>query len=639
MRQLRTPLTSLATCLLAAWPLAGRGLAQERRGALSNESFVETCEPPLQRRLDAGLEALRKGDAEAAITQLLVALRDDAPSPHLQYGDRETRRFHDVLESMLAAAPAELRGRFTAGLDKGAGEALARASLDPDALRRLLLKFPGTEAAAQARLRLCDRALERGQIAAAAYWLRELPLAQREPRARLVEELMRELNGPHPQPYGLGRQDGTAATLDCEPRSSAPVALARGPQPWLVPGRVGHVLGQDARGNAFAVAQTPLDAVLIRPGGGPARPLQLPALSGIRPGLAERPTPSLSGNILYVVHGTGDADALRVARERLGLRSARLGSALLAISLAKDEPELLWKWSAELPPTEDSPETPTLALHPHALALQGRVYVLFSSVGESLRRQVWAACLDSTGKVLWRSFLAQGAPVTRDLIESRQEELGSGRHVPAAPIFSDGMLVCSTGLGVVCGLDPLRGEMHWSFRTARVSALGTKQGPWHEGRLARAGEEIWFTPSDGTWLYRLRSRAGAGERLAAMPRPRRSMTRLLTMSDTLGLAALLRQGLVETAPVQIRSLPPERRGDREDAPPLQPGERFQTYAATSERLWLATQGSLYELDLGRDLFYSQLLELAPLRIGSIQAILPTAQGLLLVSQQGIALWR
>ena len=92
---------------------------------------------------------------------------------------------------------------------------------------------------------------------------------------------MMGLNGPHPQPYGLGRPDGTAAAQSCAPGSEAPIALVRGAQPWLVPGRVGQVVGQDAKGQPFAIAQTPLDAVRIRPTGGPARPLQLAAAGQI----------------------------------------------------------------------------------------------------------------------------------------------------------------------------------------------------------------------------------------------------------------------------------------------------------------------------------------------------------------------
>ncbi|PIE24090.1 MAG: hypothetical protein CSA62_04600 [Planctomycetota bacterium] len=637
------PIRALFLISLSAGLLSASALPQERTGALSNKSFVETCPPPLQRRLDAGLQALRKGDAQAASAQLLVALRDDAESPQLQYGDRETRRFHDVLESILSKSPPKLRAGFCASLEQGAQQALARASLDPEALRRILLKFPGTNSAAQARLRLCDSALERGQIAAAAYWLRRLAPDLRKPRAQLLSQLLHKINGPHPQPYGLGRLDGSSIALDCSPKEPSPSPLLLQALPWLVPGHVGQVLGQDESGTSFLVAQTPLDAVWIHPVEGTVQSLQLPARSGIPPGQAERPTPSLSGSMLYVVHGTGDADALRLQRRlrrRFSRQTQQLGSALLAISLGeKNKPRLLWKWRPELPPSDKQPSTATVALHPHALALQNRVYVLFSSLDESLRRQVWAACLDDHGKLLWRRFLAQGAPVTRDLIESRQEELGSGRHVPAAPIFADGMLVFSTGLGIVCGLDPLRGEMHWSFRTARISALGSKQGPWHEGRLARSGEEIYFAPSDGTWLYRLRSRAGQELRLAATPRPRRSMTRLLGVSRKLERLALLRQGLVECAPVQIRSGPLELRGKREDALPIQPGEFFRSWAMTENKLWLATQASLYELDLERDLFYSRLLELRPLQIGGIHGLAPTNSGLVILSQQGVWLWR
>jgi hypothetical protein len=630
----------LARLVLAALTLPLAALAaQERAAALANVSFVETCEPPLQRRLEQGLSELRKGDARAALPLLLPALDADQPSPHMRFDERETRRFHTLLEEQLARLPAEPRRIFLEGLEQGARAALERAQLDPVLLRQLLLKFPGTAASRDARLRLCDRAIERGDLVAAAFWLRGLERETAAPRVELLRSLESARRPTTPRPYGLGLPDGRSATQDVTPMSERPFVLQRAPQRWLVPGRTGAVVGLGEQNRRLVVLQSPLDAVMIDASSGSVRELGLAQMSGVPAGLAERPTPSIMDRRLYVVHGPGDPRATRGFSPAARRDLPAIPNALLAIDLSITVPQMAWSWSPELPPEPGAKDAPTLTLHPHVLASGGRIYVLFSSLDDPLRRQLYVACLDPKGQLLWQRFLAQGAPLTRDLVESRQETLSTGRHVPAAPVLADGLLVCSTGLGVVCGLDPLTGEMHWSFKTARLKALGTEESPWHEGRLARAGEELWFAPSDSSWFYRLRSRAGLGERLAATPRARASMTRFLGLSEAAEVACFLRQGLVETAPVELRLAPAAERGERHDAPPLQPGEQFVSWATGARQLWIATTQTLYELDLSRELFYARLLELGPARIGPVQAIVPTRDGLLLANTDGIWLWR
>lgn len=634
----------IAVCLLLsiAAPLQEE---TEHRRALRNSTFVPTAEPAQRRRLEEGLALLRAGQAKPALERLLRALVPGAPAPQLPWGERETRNLFELLADHLAAAPAEVRRDFAAPLEADARAALARAGNELRWLASLQRAYPGTRAALAARRRLVDLALEAGDGLLAARHLARLPRDERERRRGVVDALLRaELRGSG-WPTTRGGLDGSPPPDTAPaPPEGPPYAIARWPKKGSFFTRVaGGVVGRDGHGRPVAVFQDPVSLLVVveHEGRIEVDRVDLGALTGRRPArTALRPIhPCMLGDLLYCVHG--GAVPLGATAER----PVGGGTELFCLRRTDESPgfALRWRWSPAAAKSDPrARELSSLAtIHPFVLATGQRNWVLISQPEDRLNRRIYAACFDQAGVLQWLRFIAKGAVLTAGLLEHRQETVRQEELRPVPMILADGRLVIETGLGVVAALDPVAGEPLWTFRTARLKALKMLEKPWTQPGLAAAGGMIYLAPSDSPWFYRLRLRPGIHDLLAGIPERRRSRTRFLGVVPQWNATYWFRRGLREAGPLRTLLEPePGKRPLRYDAPPLQPGEELAVGPLlTSGSLILATNQTLYWLDLAKDLFYERAFDLAKIGRAGWGPAVPFAGGILFAGDEAPLLWR
>ncbi len=633
-RLLLSALSGILLCQAA--PHAQKESGDEHKEALQNKSYVETCDPSEQRQVEAALELLRDGKARAALTRLLPFLTEKGQYLQVRWTTRETRSLGSILDPLLRSLPPKTRAAFREGLEKPAREAIASASNSRPALRSILARFPGTESALTARKRLVDLLLESSEGLAASRQLPLLPPAMRAEREKVLRTLGRAARHGSTSPYDSGQRDGSSSELELGPVRKRPKRLVGPGSPdYVIPGLTGTAVGQTEKGNAFVAFQSPFGLHVVIAATSQRRFHPLLKLSGVLGAVVERPAPSAVGRRLYLAHGNPaqDPSYLRLRPDR-----RPLSGKILALEVQEDgELRKLWDWQPRRL-GRDGKAHPVL-LHPFALATATHVYALYSDSSDRLNTQVFLACLSKDGKLLWTRFLAQGAPLTRDIVELRQEDLGRGMHRPAAPILAGGYVIASTGLGVLCAVNPRNGRIVWTFRSARLSALGEREQPWDRGKLTRLRDSVVFAPSDGRYLYTLRLSPGADAIQARSPVAKRSLATLLTSSDARSSLYFLRRGLVEQGPVRLRFTRSSRDGERYDAPPIQSSERFLCASSGADRLLLASTGMLYMLDLTRDLFYESAFDMGRSGLGLVAGVAPTKDGWVLLAKRGILLWR
>ncbi|MFQ5506024.1 MAG: hypothetical protein ACE5F1_14685 [Planctomycetota bacterium] len=611
----------------------------ERRTALANRTHVPTASPAQVRRVQEGLRLLREGKGKDALNRIHLDLRSAAQVP---WGPRETRQLHEILRDHLALASPGACRSFLADLEEEATRAMAHLALEKQALLRFLRDYPATSAAGMVRQMLVDQALERGDWVLASRHVDELEARRRKPRLGIITRLRDRSLHRSPWPYPSGTASGEAGIgAAVAPRSEKPVALGlwSSPVPSLQPALTRGVVGRGSDGEEIAVFQDPwhLYRVDSARNGFHPRMANLEALTSLPGGGAVRPSPSLLGEDLYIVHG-GDGGPF--ARRLFGAPDRAKRPELFAFCCSKgDKPfELRWRWS---PPKKNDESSAPWQLLPQAFATGRRIFALCTQEVDRVTTKVFAVCLSGRGRLLWSSYVAKGAPLSQELLEHRQEALRKGTHRPAPMILARGRLIVPTGLGILAALDPDDGAILWTFRYARLEALGTKDSPWEEGRLSSAGELLFFAPSDGSHFYRLRLDPGLADILVEPPMRKRSLARYFGYSRPEGANYFYRRGQRESGPLRILRDPDPARPRRHDATPVQPEESLSSGALlTTKSLLLATSHSIYWVDLAKDLFYEDVIELDtrrhPLGFGPI---VPFQEGVLIAGSVFPVLWR
>jgi len=633
---------ALAASFLLVSP--GAALAQDResenRLAAANSSYVETAPPGRSRRILEGLSRLREGDARQAFQKLAPVLNSSSRDLSIPWGPRETRNFFTALSASLRACPEAARTEFLAPLEAEATKILRHTETDTASMRAFVVSYEGTKRAAEVRRMLVDRALERGDWLLAASQMARLPEPERKARSRLLARLRDAALGHSPWPYAHGTVSGRAGTGATHAPKNAPVQLPFWSDPKdplsLLRRRVDNprtagVVGRTRNGKPFAVFQDPFHLFRVFANGDGFRSdrVDLEALLKLGGGRAVLPSPSLVGNRLFFVHGVSAPS----------LHATRSHPTLVALDVDGEPAKLrpAWTWS---PDSTANPVLRKAELLPYALATGRRVFVLLAEDIDRVTIQVSAACLSDRGKLLWVRRIAKGAVLTTDIIESRQEMVTRGRHRPAPMVFGGGRLIVATGVGVLAALDPIDGTMLWSFKTARLRSLGGTVSPWEQGVINVAGGTIQFTPSDGEHFYRLHVDPGLGDLLVEVPTPKRSLVRFLGVAPARGAAYFFRRGLMEAGPLRVLLDPGPDSSPRYDAPPMQSGEKLtSTPLLTETSLVIATNKSLYWLDLAKDLFYEGVI---PLRYDGRTAIgpaVPFMDGVLLAGTLRPILWR
>lgn len=614
-----------AHALLVAFASAPPALAQdqsEHQLALRNASFVPTCEPALQRRLDEGLRQLREGNAKAALERLLPALTPGQESPLIAWGERETRSFHELLETHLREVPAAVRDPFLAGLAADAAKTLSGVGRERIWLDGVLAGFPGTAAALGARRRLCDLALESGDAVEAARWLWQLPAAEQGPRRTMVDDLEKLGLRASAWPCSSGGPTGVPRPLKLGTPTGRPHLAGRWKTPFTNHRRAGGVVGLDEHGRPLAVWQAGTSLRIARRTGDGVdlKSISIQTLTGIvaPPTTGARPSPTMLGDRLFLVHG-GVLMRLRRAATPLGFVTD-------------------WRWSPNKP-GQNSLERATL--HPYALASGGRVWVVLTHPEDRLHSSVHVACVNgNTGQLLWTRYITKGAVLSAELSMHRQETLDRSAVEPAPPILARGRLVVSTGLGVIAALDPVRGTIAWTLRTARVKSARGREQPWAEVRLLGVAGEAWVTPSDSVFSYRLHLWPGMRDVLAAHPGEKRSLTRLIGVSDRWNASYWFRRGLSEAGPRRILTRADPDRPMRYDPPPIAPGESLTALPLlTDTSLILTTDNSLYWLDLRKDLYYEHVIGLRAHGPGGFGPALPLDGAIVVAGKRGVLLWQ
>ncbi|MEZ5988336.1 MAG: hypothetical protein R3F30_04300 [Planctomycetota bacterium] len=601
----------------------------EHARALANETWVPTADPILTRRIQAGLDRLDEGKGRQAMIELLPVLAEPDREVAIAYGARETRSFWHLLDRRLAEATPSLRAAFAEGLEVEAGRVLELLPMRPRALRSFCRRYPGTDAAASARRKLALLMLEQGDRAGLGECLlglgRDAELEAARDRLRAAEAAR------HPWPQVRGGPDGLPAQVTVAwPERPAPRLAAELEGRWSLLGPYARgVVGRHPTLGEFALFQDPVQVALVfaSPAAGKARCIELEPLCGLPPGEPEPPEPALAGDRAFVVHG-----------------DAEEGTALLALTITPGPPAVLapaWTWKPTELPTGEG-QSPRARLRPRVLASGGRVWVTLVDVQDRLSAVVKLCCLAADGdgaggpRLLWSTLLAKGAPLSSDIVTSRQEEVRAKAVQPAAPILHRGLVLADTGLGVLVAVGAASGEQLWSFRSARLQNSG--QEGWLEARVEAHGDEVLYAPGDGDHLYRLSVGGGTGELLRQEPCPKRSLSRLLGVA---GDAAYFLRGEAMPGEVPLQDIRPVRlRLDRDlerfDAPPLEPDQRPDGGPLlTGHDLLLSTARRLYHLDLDRDLAYAHVIELPSAHpLGLAGPVLPFAGGLLLGSSAG-----
>ena len=640
---------ALATALvIAVGGARGRtqSTASEASLAARNGSFVPSAEPALQRRLLAGLEELRKGDVSKAVELLLPQLSALGDSPQLAWSERETRDFELLLAQHIARLDAKAKSALAKSFEKDASAALANAGLDEGVLARIAQRFPGTASAQRARRMLADLAIERGDWVAAAGRVAWLGDAERKRRASALATLERHAFEGSEWPLPAGGFDGLpCATIATRPRAELPKRLCewQTTRPWESADAAG-VVGRNREGQRVAVWQDPRHLLtLVDSDAAPSQVQSLRKISGRPPALARRCGPCMLGARLFVVHGGRGT----IGEEHEDVPEG--GAELLAFEVVASKPELRWRYKPEGAKALGK----RAVVQPFVVACGSRVFVLAVERQDRLNYNVSLLALDDLGKsarLRWTRRLASGAALTAGLLTHRQESLRAGRVRPASMVLASGRLFVETGLGVVCCVEAESGRVLWTFKTARLPALGGSDEPWREARICATPEHVHIAPSDAVFSYSLHRRPGLADRLAALPEHKRSRTRFFGIAPKHGASYWLREGLQERAPMRLLLATDKNRPARYDAPPLQFGEELHAAALLTEhRVVVCSDRSVYWIDLGKDLFYEQLCPLERLAArssrppkiaerGSFGPALPWRGGIVIAGADGAWAW-
>ena len=595
----------------------------ENQRAQRNRSQALLRDQRLSRKLGAALLLASQGKWSEARPKLLPALIPGHPRIQVPWGRRETRDFHLLLRRILAKAPATAREAWTRNLENEASRRLLRVQKDIRKLRGFARAFEGTKAARAARFQALDLALEQGKLLSAETLAADLALPPQSPFQAAIRTLATRVlpSATWPSPPGL--PNGTPP--DLSPKGT-PIHPPKPLGAW--PG--GPILARLALAGPrpggglryFFLGSHKLGLVERAKGVHRIRSLDLPGLFPPDSDAGLQTGPKAAGS-------KGTATSLLVilqAQATFLLPSTK--SKLYALTIpAKQDGTLKTQWSF-------SPKGAQLV--GRLLAARGRVFVLSSKKLDPVTIQLSVHCLGSKGEVLWSRDLLRGAPLTKELAEHRQESLRGGFFRPSRPILDQGRLYIGTGLGLTFCLDPLDGSPLWSFRYARLPALGDREEPWKRGGIA-GGTRIWHCPTDSNFLYLLRKDPGPKSLLQRPPLPKGSLRFFL---GPLGNRVYFyRKDWLEMGPVRLSFPPQPSPYPRYDAPPIQPGEQLIIPPLLTRTFLLQLSNkTLYLNEIRRDLFYTKALPIDPDLAPYLGPALPTPSGFLFGGPQGPSLW-
>ncbi|RMH04657.1 MAG: hypothetical protein D6702_02670 [Planctomycetota bacterium] len=474
----------------------------------------------LAARLADAREDLAAGEWRRAILALQEILEEDpatlvraAPDDLLFTGAvAEARRLLSSLPPEAAAVREELVGRE-------ASEALRRALRPPDlpALRRVVARYAGTEAAAAAEEAIRELLLDRGQIERATAgrlpeevlppeWLPALPAPR--PRSPVLAPAVAGGDDPRlPEVVAHGLEERWAYRFRDPPfprnvyyqnhRAAIGGGLA-----FLTDGREVAALRLGSGRLAWRFGGDPGWDGLVAPDGG-----RMSGMEKIVEGFDPKTilAPVLEDGILVVALQepifVGRSDSFY---RRIAVRRYLPGRRVYAFDA--ETGRILWKHEPAWYRTRGEESRELVAAPPAAAA--GRVFVPIYDASGTLDLSLLALDLH-TGRELWRTFLVSGGRET-NLFGNVVRELAA--QPPAAD--AERVIVCSN-LGAICAVDAATGEALWTrlYRRTWVSApqtgeIARRAETFANGPPACDGEVFVCAPTDADSAWALRARDG-----------------------------------------------------------------------------------------------------------------------------------
>lgn len=537
--------------------------------------------------------------------------------------DRRHEALTLAIQRRLAACDLERRSAWRARRGPRAAAAWEALPGDPAArtaeLGRIERAFPGTRAAVRAALERFGRALESGRPWTAASWLEraahDARLADDEVALNAVERRRALLEPQKPRPRAASEAWARASRLEAVmqhplvlPGYAKPRSFAR------VEGPAGFTSLADGR----AVVQA-ADRVWILGLGEEDRsydPWELPSELGMPPPVtADRPGrewphfPTTDGEQVIVVAGRADGTTSNLVQCALPPHELELPE--VRWSLGGDG---LYDATRRLAPLEEvlGPGLwefqPGLLLVDDLVLVQARHWAQneeagmkrVSSPGEA---RAWLLALElGTGRPRWRTLLARGTDVKRDL----GLRFGRGELIrtPGTPPVRVGTRVfVGTNLGVALALELADGRVTWGLRHERRAA----ERPGWEGPEAPLvdGEVVLWGPRDSDHLLVLSCPpdwAGSSQPLLVRPPAPMPEARRLVGGDR---ERVLVEGLAGAR--RTLSTHELESGRRFDSVYLGREERFLGAPLVSDsRVLCLTDRGLYRFDRERELYLEEV---------------------------------
>ncbi|MDF1838336.1 MAG: hypothetical protein P1V35_10735 [Planctomycetota bacterium] len=571
----------------------GRAQQPTTEGPLRNDTFVPT-DKDSQALLLRGDKDLQKARSESSPTLLAAALdawqsalTQDNPTVWVQGKDpagiaqelwgQERLDLDRMLYGVQAAIAHRLqqldpgeRKTWTERFSPLAEEALHRNPFDPAHLRRIEHRFPLTQSAAVAGLRLADIELERDHPKRAQTWLDRAAwhlggtLGDDTWDTHLKARGWRAAQ-PASQPTPANIADlKTVRAVRLEARPGRPPhgetpTLGLGLMPGLAPMDDGSIVVQTPR----AVLHLSEDFLVGRDGAaqaqgltnftqeGPLRPLT-PGSSGGWP-----LTPVTRGTRAYLV-----VDRARSGAVRYGLPIPSRSNHLLALqSGLEGQFSLLWKRSTDgVSNSKGQLQTPVdlqgaWEFQPGLLLVDNLLICVARAIPEPESQEegqggsgTGEAILNLVAMDANDGSLVYSVPFAKasDLVLRDESSVSQGIPTVCMPPSYDprtGQILVASHHGLITTFDATDGRPRWSFRTRRRNPRdrgwpGSRPAPIHDS-IARVA------PFDGDFLYRMNLDRAALSPLLSNPTPIGQRLDLVH-ADATGTAFLGRRGRHET---------------------------------------------------------------------------------------------
>ena len=509
---------SVALCLLLAGAAAPPPFQQGQREAVPPQGVTIPEYRDLAAQLADAERFVAEGNHQAAVTALQRVLED---KPH-----QVVRKQRDDLlyvgaahraREMIASLPQEaleIRERI---VGPRAAEELRAALQPPDfrALRRITLRYAGTDAARRAHAALEELLLDRGYPQRAAggrplgeimppEWVRSLPAPQ--PRAALEIPSYESLDDPAlPRVRAKGLREswryrfqdppfqeryyanhraavGGGIVYLTDSREVVALELATGEVVWRFDGPKGWqayssdtARGRERRERLMEGFNS--DVILA------------PVLEdGVLLAALQEP--------VYL----GRSDEYR----RIAVRRYLPGRRLFAFDAATGEQ----LWQQDVPWHRENQKEPTNLVAAPPAAAAGRVFVPVYNATGTVDLSLLALDLHS-GAPLWKTFLVSGSRES-NLFGNVLSELASSPPLAA----EDRVLIC-TNLGAICSVEAATGATLWTrlyprtrVDTSQTGDVSYRQETFSNQPVAFDGQRMVCAPTDSDLAYALDAESG-----------------------------------------------------------------------------------------------------------------------------------